>query len=50
MDMDSKIVSVGDTIYAAVIVDVPVTGLEFTIEVKMINILRKIKFLLGMRD
>lgn len=37
MDMGSKIVSVGDTIYAAVNVDVPVAGLEFTIEVKMIN-------------
>ena len=33
MDMESKIVSVGDTIYAGVSVDVPVDGLEFTIEV-----------------
>lgn len=33
MDMENKIVSVGDTIYAAVSVDVPVAGLEFTIEV-----------------
>ncbi|CAG5080182.1 Oidioi.mRNA.OKI2018_I69.PAR.g9498.t1.cds [Oikopleura dioica] len=32
MDMENKIVSVGDTIYAAVSVDVPVAGLEFTIE------------------
>jgi len=31
-NMDSNIVSVGDTIYAAVNVDIPVAGLEFTIE------------------
>ena len=33
MDMEHKVVSVGDTIHAAINVDTPVDGLEFTIQV-----------------